>query len=385
VLVSRLFGGSDVLQGIAAGDALPSGSCGNDAVRAIKGALLALGFAASQSELDGELDDSFAAALSQFRRSRNLPPSEKSPIDASLLQRIDFEVAFLEGYIPPDAELRLLQDESLLRLDPFRSSLLGMSLGIQGLDRKIVDAVQSFRKTQELGDRFCFRLSLDLGAPVASIVSKSLAEPLIFADFCKINGPCGPNVFFDISPSFKPYEAFLLANNGGRPGLSKVSKMTRPDIVSHRPPDFDWYEIKPMSLSGLREAVDQLVIILGINLAFRLPYRPGSRYNPTRSIRIGQLATPTGQPLTIYLEVERTTKGLVFWTMCIEGDYVEYFNRYRITVGILKILGGILLLAAESGIVAGAAAAMAKAIAAVAAVLGLSVGPFLRPYNPPSR
>jgi uncharacterized membrane protein len=110
--------------------------------------------------------------------------------------------------------------------------------------------------------------------------------------------------------------------------------------------------------------------------------------NPTRNISIGQLATPTGQPLTIYLEVERTTKGLVFWTMCIEGDYVEYFNRYRITVGILKILGGIFLLAAESGIVAGVAAAaadVAKAIAAVAAALGLSVGPFLRPYKPPSR
>lgn len=382
MLVSTLMGGSDVLQGMAGGDALPSGPCGSDAVRTMKSAVLALGFGASESELNGELDDSFLAAVSQFRESRHLSPSGKTPIDAALLERLDFEVAYLEGYIPPDAEVRLLNDEELLRLDPFRGSFLGMSLGIQSLDRRIVDAVQSFRKTQELADRFCFRLSLDLGAPIAAIFSKKLAEPLIFADFCKINGPCGPKVFFDSSESSKPYEAFLLANNGGRTGLSKVSRMTRPDIISHRPPDFDWYEVKPMSLSGLEEAVEKLVKILRNYLVFRLPYRPGRRYNPTRSIRIGQLSTPTGQPLTIYLEVERTLKGLIFWTMCIEGDYVDYFNRYRITVGILKILGGIFLLAAESGVVVGGAVTVAefsKTIAALATALGLSVGPFLRP------
>ena len=70
--------------------------------------------------------------------------------------------------------------------------------------------------------------------------------------------------------------------------------------------------------------------------------------------------------------------------MCIEGDYVEYFNRYRITVGILKILGGIFALAVEAGIIAAGAAVvadMANAIASVAVALGVSVLPYLRPVH----
>jgi hypothetical protein len=303
-------------------------------------------------------------AIGEFRKTRSLGQGTML-IDPSFLDRLDLELSFLEGIVTPAMSAATPLDANLVRLDPMMASLLGANFRTYGLDKEIIDRVRS---NLQLGNRMCFRPSLDLIPMVANLFNEQIAEPLIFKDFCTKNGPC-TDVFFDISKSFIPYRDFLLAHNPGKASLAmSIGKKTRPDILSHRPPDFDWYEVKPASLYGIRDSVEKLVILLGLYL--RLPYKPGKRYTPTKDIVLGTLFSPEGHQLKIILETERPLPGVIFWALCIEGDYVEYFNRYQIVTGILQILVGIGLLLPEVALTAEGGAMIAAAVRAFAATGG---------------
>jgi len=118
------------------------------------------------------------------------------------------------------------------------------------------------------------------------------------------------------------------------------------------------------------------VVLLGLYL--KLPYKPGHRYSPTRDIELGTLYTPTGQPLKIILEVELVLKGLIFWSFCIEGDYVEYFHRYQIVKGLLQILVALGLILPEVAITTEAGATVLNAIRLFAAANGIVLESALR-------
>lgn len=88
----------------------------------------------------------------------------------------------------------------------------------------------------------------------------------------------------------------------------------------------------------------------------------------------------------MYLEVIRPCRGLIFWNLCLKGDYVKYFNRVRTIAGVLAIL---LALAAEAAAAATAAAEAAEIGAIVAGIRALAVSlgvtlAVLRPKGKPT-
>ena len=365
MLSSTILARSAVLQSLANGGDSPSGLCLVDALRSIQIGLLSVGIDIPDIDEVGQSMAGTQRAIGEFRTSRSIRAAD-TLVDAALVNRLDFELSFLQGMVTPALTAATLLDPNLLRLDPIMASLMGFNLQANGLDREIIDRV---RRTLDLGERMCFRLSFDFIPEVVSKFNEQIAEPMIFADFCKINGPC-TNVFFDTSKAFNPYRDFLVSHNPTLAPLSQsIGKLTRPDILSHRPPDFDWYEVKPQSLYGIRDGVDKLVALLGLYLPF--PYHPGRRYKPTKDIKLGTLFSPEGHQLTILLEVERTMPGLIMWALCIEGDYVEYFHRYQIVTGLLQILVGIGLILPEAIGASEAGAAIAAAVRAFAAEGGV--------------
>jgi hypothetical protein len=144
----------------------------------------------------------------------------------------------------------------------------------------------------------------------------------------------------------------------------------RPDILTHRSPR-EWYEIKPASIPGAIGAWIKFNSIIADYAVRGLPYLPGTAYVPTAEIFLAGFVTPAGESLEVVLEPRRRAPGLIFWTLCIKGDYVAYFNRVRLAAGILAILVAlamVLLPAAE-------AAAVAAAVAEIATGLGVILAP----------
>ena len=76
-----------------------------------------------------------------------------------------------------------------------------------------------------------------------------------------------------------------------------------------------------------------------------------SQPGPTPEIVLGRFLTPQGEKLDLILSVRAKAPGLLFWELCVKGDYVLYFNRVRLAAGIaalLVALAEILVPAAES-------------------------------------
>jgi hypothetical protein len=358
-----------------------------EALLRVQGALLALGFEFASNSIDGTLNDATAQVIASFKAGRGIRPVN-GQIDGPTLSRIDYELSFCEGNLT-DA---MTADVPLIRSDFLIGSLIDRFAGRQGLEQTLIDSLQ-------LEEKFCLRLSFVLPATLpgaedgaASYFSKIIAEPRIFADYCSVNGPCSPVDFFDTSFSFVPYRDFLRAHNPSASSWLNIGKKTRPDILSHRPTAKEWYEIKPQSVSGVKEALEKL-LILSIGYPLRgYPYVPGTRYHPTREIHVANLVGPDGEQLEVYLDVVRPYDGLIFWALCLKGEYVRYFNRVRVVAGTLAILVALAELAgaaaagAEAAEAARAAVATAQFLAnslrALGAALALAV-PVLRPGPKP--
>ncbi|MGB3954271.1 MAG: hypothetical protein WBL05_03140 [Brooklawnia sp.] len=107
-----------------------------------------------------------------------------------------------------------------------------------------------------------------------------IVEPRVFRDFRTLIAPSGPGDFFDDSKSSTPYANFLAAQHPHlSPGqVSHLQGRRRPDILRRAGSASEWYEIKPASVSGARDATLKLINILNDYTSAGLPYVPGRRY-----------------------------------------------------------------------------------------------------------
>lgn len=355
MLTSQLLGSSADLQSVAAGLRRIAAPEDSDAVALIQAALVAVGYSLPTTDIDGKLTagGETAQAITRYKTDRGLIPNDPV-VGVGTARALDAEIGFLEA----DTLAAPVPDKAgILALDPFKAGFAEIVFADRGIGDKVLDVF-------ELKDRICFRLSLELGAIITQWFGETIVEPRVFADFRSLMAPVGPGDFFDDSKSSSPYAAFLSAQH---PGLTPtqvadLARSRRPDILRHAGASSEWYEIKPASVSGARDATLKLLSILHNYSAAGLPYKPGRRYTPTSEIPLTPLIGPGGENLQPVLELRRPVRGLIFWALCIKGDYVEYFNRVRLVAGLLAIL----LALAE---VAAAAAATAAEIEAVAAVI----------------
>jgi hypothetical protein len=119
------------------------------------------------------------------------------------------------------------------------------------------------------------------------------------------------------------------------PAATVMASRRRPDILRHRPGGLsEWYEIKPLSIAGAIDAWKKFRELSKLYAGLGLPYQPGKQYTPTKQIPIASFFTPQGGKLDVIVELTRGVPGgllpapaLIFWTLCIKGDYIQYFNE----------------------------------------------------------
>lgn len=200
------------------------------------------------------------------------------------------------------------------------------------------------RRKDNCGDprTICVAPGTILGSDIAAIWG-NVAEELIQKDFCRVLGEgCveGVDVYFDESeradlltlglvrhnPHLHPREAEL---------RKRVRSQSRPDIVSFASPR-EYYEIKPYSLTGVPAGGAKLTQIAGLMADFRLPYGPGTAYNPKHTIPLGRSLTVSGCPFQVDLKPTLVTPGLLVYQVCITGPW-GVFGPGSVIVNVARI------------------------------------------------
>jgi hypothetical protein len=273
---------------------------------------------------------------------------------------LDIESAYLEGTVTDEA----IANTRILSLDPLFAGVLDSSF--PGVDQRVQEFFQ-------FGDRLCFRLSFLVGADLAKLFGRFVEGP-IFTDYCTLLPPCSAADFVDAAPGSSAYVNFLKARHPAVPAaqIQALGGRRRPDILSNRPTRSEWYEIKPASIAGAIAAWKKLNSIPDDYERLGLPYKPGTAYSPTEEIPLTNLISPEGEALDVILHVWRRAPGLIFYELCVKGDYVSYFNRVRLVAGILAILVAIPELipaAEEAGAIVAAVRALATSLNATLPVL----------------
>lgn len=348
MFVSKLFSGNSDLQDVADGARVIEAPEESDSVSLVQQALLAIGFSFPDNGIDGVFNEETDAAVSAFNEDRGI--AEGATVGAESIARLDLEVAFLEGAAFQRGGIDGLQlaTETLV-VDPFQAGVLENQFGDLSIGQKVIDVFQ-------FGDRMCFRASFFFDRFIAQSLGR-FVEPLIFENFCQRTGPCTADDFLDEAGPLN-YTAFLKPRNPQVPPerIDELVSLRRPDILSHRDPKV-WYEIKPASVWGAVEAEMKLNTIPKEYAKRGLPYAPGQNYIPD-DIVLGEFDTDAGEQLRLILALRRQAPGLIFYTLCVEGDYVRYFNRVRLAVGIAALITA----ACEVTIPAAEAAGVAAAI-----------------------
>jgi hypothetical protein len=363
MLSSSIFAGSADIEGVAAGTRRILAPEVSDSVALIQQALVAIGMELPESGVDGGFGNETGGAVSGFKADRGLSPSDPVVGPGTTL-RLDLEVAYLDGN-PSDP---LALDAKALSLDPIFAGVLENRLAEPSVGQKVIDFF-------EFGDRLCFRASFLFDNFIAIHLGRFI-EPFIFNDFCANRGPCTADDFFDRTPGSTDYVDFLLAHNPtvDPVRIGDLGQRRRPDMVTHRPPE-EWWEIKPMSVGGAVAAWVKLNEIIPNYAARGLPYQPGRSYRPTSDIILGRFITPQGEKLDLILNVRHKVPGLLFWLLCVKGDYVAYFNRVRLAAGIAALLVALAELLIPAAEAAGALAAIQEIIQG----LGIAALPTLLP------
>lgn len=360
MLTSQLFSGSQDLQDVSDGVRTIEDQEESDSVALIQEALLAIGYTQPAFGVDDIFSGETVDAIVDFKQSRGLSNTDPD-VDAETIDRLDFEMNYLEGsWLDAFAD-----DTALLARDPWLAGIAEQQLGLS-LTEKLTEFF-------EFGDRMCFRVSFVL-SPAAAVLVGRMAEGVVKDDFCRLQAPCTSADFFDLSPSSSDYTDFLLREHPDLDAaeLGGLGSLTRPDILRHRPAQSAWYEIKPLSISGAIAARIKNHEIVKNYARVGLPYTTGTSYTPTEFITLGTFFTPEGENLRVVLHLMRRAPGLVFWEICVEGDYVLYFNRVRLTAGILALMVAcaiLLIPAAEAAGVVAALTALAEALGVALPVL----------------
>jgi hypothetical protein len=184
-----------------------------------------------------------------------------------------------------------------------------------------------------------------IGDVQSSRLGQILEVPIMTA-YCRDTG-CAPFAtdFFDAGDAAS-YIAFLNAHN---PHLSTADiieltiaatvtgGLSRPDILTHRPPRLEFEEIKPDSTSGRAAGRVKLAALDVLFTRFALPYAPGITWPGAGRIRM--LVLPG--PVDVFLEWHRLRTGLVVYNICVEGER-SVLLAYGIVALMLAIIAIIL-------------------------------------------
>ncbi len=358
MLVSQLFSGHADLELIASGGRRMLAPEVSDSVALVQQALLAIGFPLQAAGVDGAFGQETGNAVVAFKTDRGLFPNDPV-VGVGTIKRLDREITWLEGGDGAGLIDVATLDTKTLVLDPVHAGFVENTLGDMSIGQKVLDQ-------WEFGDRACFRASFLFDRFIAQALGRFI-EPFVFENFCERTGPCTADDFLDEAGPLN-YTAFLKPRNPTVPParIDELASMRRPDIISHRAFK-EWYEIKPASVWSAGEAWIKLNSIIPAYAARGLPYKPGEKYVPT-DVVLGRFLTPEGEKLDLILSLRRQAPGLIFYILCVKGDYVRYFNRVRIAAGVAALLIALSEVLVPAAEVAGVLASLQEILTALSIV-----------------
>jgi hypothetical protein len=266
-LTSSLLGSSPDLNGISRGERRMLAPEVSDSVALVQQALLACGFDLPAFGVDDSFGAELGAAVTGFKSSRGLQPTDPV-VGTGTITQLDAEVTYLEGNPRED----LLQKPGVLALDPAQAGFIELARPDLNLTETLTDFFQ-------FGDRICLRLSFVLGSQAAALMGR-IAEERIFTDYRTRPLFVPAADFFDDTNSSTPYVNFLLAQHPHLDPavLTDLGSKRRPDLLRNQSAGPEWYEIKPLSISGAVAAWKKFNTIPPNYAAAGLPY---SRAPPT--------------------------------------------------------------------------------------------------------
>lgn len=153
----------------------------------------------------------------------------------------------------------------------------------------------------------------------------SVAEELIYADFCTRYARVGTEVFQDANNA-AAYLYFLAVNNPQFTQALQTDYYARlraeglmrvPDLMVHTAMEKAFYEIKPDSPSGLAAGIEKVGILNAVYPFYGLPYIAGTLYTP-RDHNVANL----GGMLRVTMKVRRANPGLLLYKLCVDANGV---------------------------------------------------------------
>lgn len=139
MLYSSLIGGSPDLVSVSEGGRRIQSPESSDSVQIIQQALLMLGANLPESGIDGTFGTETGLAVSAFKESRGLSPSDPV-VGVGTTKRLDLEIAYLENNT--DVLEEVVNEPRILASDPFFAGILDKFNPDRGIPEKILQFFQ---------------------------------------------------------------------------------------------------------------------------------------------------------------------------------------------------------------------------------------------------
>lgn len=166
-----------------------------------------------------------------------------------------------------------------------------------------------------------------------------VAEDMIFEDYVRSESVNeftsifpkrnfdGTQVFRDVTGlNTQLFIAFLAANNPslntkslGTQALLKGGGIKNPDWAIDRKArlEFEYYEVKPNSASGLQKGQEKILSLIALCGLNNLPYHPGTNYNPDETANLW-IETKGFLETDVTLHWFKAQAGLIVYEVCVE-------------------------------------------------------------------
>jgi hypothetical protein len=188
--------------------------------------------------------------------------------------------------------------------------------------------------------------------PAAASAFGLLAEAIIGGRYLNHVGrstffPASTKDFQDISVGFGNtilFISFLKTNNklsaSQLLSLSASGLVNIPDLMTHDPPRrTEFYEIKPNSIDGVVAGKAKIASLSALFSFLGLSYKAGTIWSPDERIKLWS-GYITGAWIEAYLHyfASPTTKGLIVYELCIEGEVQKALEHIALAVLIATII-----------------------------------------------
>lgn len=159
--------------------------------------------------------------------------------------------------------------------------------------------------------------------------------------------PASNKDFQDISVGFGNttlFISFLKANNKLSASellfLSSAGLVNIPDLMTHdRPRRMEFYEIKPNSIDGVAAGKIKIASLSALFAYLGLSYRQGTIWRPSEKVLLWS-GFILGAWIEAYLDyfASPSTKGLIVYELCIEGEVEKALQRVELAILIASII-----------------------------------------------